>query len=260
MSDIKTILNPIPIGMTVGLTFGRRSGEGQYPSAKPVPAEWAVSMLAQVYPLNVNVCKFTTCGEEVGEARNHIVEEALKMRSKYLWFVDADTAPPKEAARVLMYLLEQSPDDVMVAGGIYCAKMNPTEPVVYRGHGSGAFWKWKVGEVFECTGIGTGCMMIKTEVFKHLEQPYFKTVHEIPENMKLANGAAVDSIQTTDDLYFCDKVTAAGFKIMAHGGVQCIHWDIETGTPYMLPQDSYPVIHALNTVRADGTKINSQVA
>lgn len=241
----------MPIGLCVGLPMRKREDNA---NACPTQPEWALSMISQIYPMNVNVMFSALCGKETGEARNDIVRHALKMKAKYIWFVDDDTAPPKEAARHLMFVLEQADEDVMVGGGIYCAKTHPTEPVVYRGNGQGAFWKWRVGEVFECTGLGTGCMMIKTEVFKHLEEPWFKTVQEFPEEMQLSDGTPVQSIQQTDDLYFCDKVIAAGFRIVADGAIQCIHWDVKTGTPYMLPEDSYPVRNAITA------KTNAQVA
>ena len=84
--------------------------------------------------------------------------------------------------------------------------------------------------------IATGCMMIKTEVFQHLEKPYFKTVDEEPD-------AEVILKLVTDDLYFCKKVTDAGFKILADGAILCTHWDYRTDppTPYQLPPDSYPL-------------------
>jgi hypothetical protein len=44
----------------------------------------------------------------------------------------------------------------------------------------------------------------------------------------------------TDDLYLCEKMTAAGHTILAHGGVLPTHIG-EDGTPYILTEDSYPI-------------------
>lgn len=201
---------------------------------RPVAPEWAMAMATQSYPLATNITYATCKGMEVGAARDYIVETAQQHNAPYIWFVDDDTAPPVGAIRALKYVMEQNPHAAIV-GGVYCSKTEIPEPVVFRGKGAGSFWHWKIGDVFECDGIGTGCMLIRTEVFSKLEKPWFKTVDVACEDAKTFK------IQQTDDLYFCDKVIAAGHKILAHGGVLCVHWDAQTGKPYMLPQDSYPV-------------------
>lgn len=201
---------------------------------KKVAVEWGVLLANQNYPLNLargmvvlrdkpnEPCK------DIGAKRNEIVEFALDKKAKYIWFIDDDVAVPSHASRHLIYLLESSDDDVMAAGGIYCSKIEPPEPTVYRGDGLGAFWKWKKGEVFEVSGIGTGCMMIKTEVFSKISKPWFKT--------DSANNVS-------DDLWFCKKVIAAGYKILADGNVLCDHYNYDFDPPraYRLPEDSYPM-------------------
>ena len=215
------------------------------PFTRHVMPEWAMSLATQGYPIGTNLTYFTTKGVEVADARNQMVEKALEFGTRYLWFVDDDTAPPVFAARKLIYELEQQGPPfgkAMIAAGIYCSKEDPPYPIVFKGElGQGAYWGWKAptkdteGDVFECSGIGTGCMMIRMELFKHLEKPYFKTVDLDPVDTK------VFKEQQTDDLYFCDKVTKAGFKILAHGGVLPLHWDEKTDRPFFLPQNSYPM-------------------
>jgi hypothetical protein len=218
------------VGLAVGLTFG---GTREVP-IKPVQPEWALSMMQQTYPLNCNINIIAVTNEPTDLARNRIVRHAKEIGARYLWFVDSDTAPPAYAARKLIVDLESSSDEkVMVAAGIYCSKNFPTEPIVYKKNGSGAFWKWKVGQVFECAGIGTGCMMIDMRVFDHLEEPYFKTVDRLSDNPEISK------IQGTDDIYFCNKVIAAGFKIIADGSVLPVHWG-ENHQAYELPPDSFP--------------------
>jgi hypothetical protein len=223
------------IGMAVGLTFGSSRKNHEAPLiVKPVQPEWALSMMQQTYPLNCNVTIIAIENVATDEARNKIVKHAQEIKARYLWFVDADTAPPAYAARKLVVDLESCPDEkVMVAAGIYCVKNDPTEPIVYKKNGAGAFWKWKVGELFECEGIGTGCMMINMKVFEHLEEPYFKTVDRESDNPEIAK------FQGTDDIYFCQKVVDAGFKIIADGAVLPIHWG-DDHRAYELPKDSYP--------------------
>lgn len=202
---------------------------------RPVMPEWAIAYGSLNYPANMNVMVSALKGEEVGEARCKIAHHAIEMKSKYLFFLDDDTAPPYFTIRRLVYALEQADDDVMVAGGIYFSKWDPPEPMVFLEDGLGPHWRWKVGDVFPCASMGTGCMMIKTEVFQHLPEPWFKTVNECPTDSN-----QIRRLEVTDDLYFCAKVRAAGFKLLADAGVQCIHWDVNTGKHYALPEGSYP--------------------
>jgi hypothetical protein len=204
---------------------------------KKIAFEWAICFGAQNYPVNLHRWIVPVKGKPIDEARTKIAEFALKEKAKYVWFLDDDVTVPFFGARRLIYDLEQADDDVMVAGGIYPTKEIPAAPLVFKQHGTGPFWKWKKGEVFECSGIGTGCMLVKTEVFTKLSPPWFKTV-----DIAHTNGQTSSETQT-DDLYFCDRVIEAGYKILADGNVLGIHWDYQTDppTPYALPEDSWPM-------------------
>jgi predicted O-methyltransferase YrrM len=211
------------IGLVIAIPFVGR----------PVSPEWALSLAAQNYPLNLSRSFCAIGGVSTDIARNKAVEYALEKKANYIWFLDDDVQTPYFAVRQLIYTIEQS--DAMVAGGIYFSKSNPSEPLVYRGRGQGAFWKWKTNDIFEVDGLGGGCLLIKTELFKHLEKPYFKTVDDfITEGNNTQNAG-------TEDIYFCNKVRDAGFKIVADAHVMCTHWDIKTMTPYAIPKDSYPM-------------------
>jgi hypothetical protein len=216
------------VGLRIGLPF----------CGRPVSPAWALSMSCVNYPMNTNRIIHATNEKEIGEARNEIAEGALRDGAKYLWFVDDDVSVPAHAAKALIGTLENADNKSMVCGGIYCAKSLPTEPIVYRGEGVGAFWRWKIGDVFECTSIGTGCMMIRTELLNHIERPWFKTV-DIMETV------GQPSVQITDDMYFCQKVQAAGFKILADTNVLTTHWEYDRGAnkfiPYFFPEDCYPM-------------------
>jgi GT2 family glycosyltransferase len=190
-----------------------------------VTPEWACSMMLRGEPISVSMTLMPTKNLEVGEARNKIVEEALLLNTRYIWFVDSDTCPPKNAIGALKYIMEQADEDVVAVGGIYCTKTEIPEPLVFRGTNQGAFWRWKVGETFEVDAIGTGCLLIKTDVFRDLPAPWFKT----------------DDVRgETDDMYFCRKVRESGKRILAAGSVICDHLDPE-GKVYTLPADSYPM-------------------
>ncbi len=202
----------------------------------PVTLEWALCYAAQSFPSNLNRQVIIDISPSPRDAkRNSMAKKAIDGNFKYLWFLDDDVAVPPFACRKLIYELSRAPDDVMVAAGIYGTKENPSEPTIYDGNNNGAYMKWNRDEIIDIPDlrVATGCMVIKVELFEHLEEPFFKDV----DDMEL-DGVHCSTVQT-DDLYFCDKVRAAGFRCIADASILGIHWDMNTKppTPYRLPQD-----------------------
>lgn len=201
-------------------------------SGRACPLEMVLAIAQQAWPANCGVGWNVVCGAPVADARNRIVETSLEYNPKYIWFIDDDTIPPVDAARKLIYVLEQSElngTKVAVCGGVYTYKREPAEPLVFDKLNSGPFWKWKRGEVFPVWGMGAGCMMIRADVFQHIPRPWF------------VMGAEANGAKWGEDLYFCHAVHEAGFRVMAHGGVLCRHWDMAEMQVYTLPEDSYPM-------------------
>lgn len=220
------------LGIIVALTFCDRL----------VTPDWALSLASLEMPINTNYSRACTKGVEIGMARNALAETAIENKAKYILFIDDDTAPPSFTIRRLMQILDTE-KDAAIAGGIYFTKSVPPMPVVFKEEGEGPHWRWKFGDVFDCSGLGTGCMMIRTEVFDHIEKPWFKTVDEQEE---VAAGPKYTKIN--DDLYFCKKVRDAGYRIIADGGVIPLHWQVESPSEadiaqrmhFSMPADSYP--------------------
>lgn len=212
-------------------------------SGRYVSPEWAMSMMHLRYPHNTRHGQYATKGLKRDDARIKLVEKALAEKAQYLWFVDDDTAPPLDAITKLLQELDTRDEDTVVCAGIYTNKTEPIEPLVFMDHGSGPYWKWKFGDVFECWGIATGCMMIRTSVFEKIERPWFRDidhVDDVDDPTIFGKDGKPDEFRMTDDLYFCQKVRNAGLKILAHGGVLPVHWD-QKGRGHVLPDNAYPV-------------------
>jgi predicted O-methyltransferase YrrM len=220
-------------------------------AGRPVQPKWAVSLATLYPPMNCNH-SFVVCeGVKRDHARNGLVEKALKLGVKYILFIDDDTAPPPHAVQHLMYQLDNSEDDVAVCAGVYMTKSDPPQPTILMSEGTGPHWKWRIGEVFPCYAIGTGCMMIRASVFEKIEKPWFVDVETpdqarelgllTPEMEMGKDLGSIDRFMMTDDVYFCRKLNQAGYKVLAHGGVICRHFG-QDGKAYDLPPDSYPVL------------------
>jgi GT2 family glycosyltransferase len=231
-----------PTGLNIGLLIGLPCRKDSL-----IPIEMAVAFASQSMPTNMNVAYCVLKGKPIEEARDKIVQNALEIGAKYLWFVDDDTVPPPNTVRKLITILQNHPE-VMVATGVYCTKQDPPSPLVFRGNGIGSFWDWKVGEIFEITGCGAGCMMINTDVFKKLgNPPFFPWQRSTDEN---------DPWEIAEDLSFCNKVREAGYKVVAHGGVLCDHYDVKTGKVFSLPENSYP--YRIEKTSADITQLEQK--
>lgn len=202
---------------------------------RPVPLQWALNFKSMNPPINFN-CDFNiVMGKEIGEARNALAKAALQRGCKYLFFLGDDVVAPPHAIRQLIYRMENSPN-VDVVGGVYVAKADPPAPLVFVENGAGSYWDWKVGEFFQCSGLGMDCTMIRTSILEKLSEPWFKTV-DTDTFMDGIPGAE----SWTEDLYFCKKVTDAGFGVYCDASVICEHHDVYAGKAWKLPKDSYPM-------------------
>lgn len=116
-----------------------------------------IAYLSEVVGFNFDADFIFSHGRPQPEAENHLVEEALKTRNDYIWFVDDDMAFPNKAT--LASLVECLTDtDVAVAH--YPCSAGGNDAVHIR---SG---------VFESAGMG--CVLVNRGVFEKLERPYFR--------------------------------------------------------------------------------------
>jgi GT2 family glycosyltransferase len=147
-------------------------------------------------------------GYTIAENRNYIAFQALNSKSDYLLMIDDDMTFSADALDKLLannkdicgvaYHSRGSKDkikivpDIMsiaeVDKGKYINLEEETDP--------------KYKDTFECYATGTGIILIRTDVFLKVPQPWFEFTYE--ENGKCKNG---------EDWNFCFKAKDAGFKI-----------------------------------------------
>jgi len=211
-------------------------------SGKPLPPSQTLcftNFITQL-PMNYNMRQYHTQGAPIDEARNFFAQNALECGAKYLFFWDEDVVVPSYIMRQLIYRMEHNPEIGMV-GGVYCQKVEPVincAPMVFRGHGQGPYWKWRVGDFFEVDAIGTGASMIRVEALKDIEKPWFKT----EKNYDSWLDGVPKGEEWTEDLWFCHRLKETKkWKIYADGSLVCGHMDLDTRKVYGLPPDSYPM-------------------
>lgn len=217
-------------------------------SGRFVPPEFSIALASLQFPMNCNYAFFSAKGLDRAKNRTNLVKSALQYNAEYIFFLDDDTVPPANAVRLLMKELEQN-EKAAVCAGIYTSRnTKPYEPMVFMDGRGGPWWRWRFGDVFKCASIGTGCMLIRTSLFKDLPEPWFWDIQDKQEALEkdpsiIATGdSSIDPnrFTMTDDVYFCHKVRKAGFDILAHGGVLAIHYN-QDGSPAVMDMNDFPL-------------------
>ncbi len=139
-------------------------------------------------------------GYNTSENRNWIASQAVKTGCSHLFFVDDDMTIPSDT---LDRLLESDKD---IVGAVYNTKYEIQSPVVEY------LTDERPTELFKCGAIGTGCLLIKTDVFKKVPQIWFNYVWN-------DNG----SVKMSHDWYFCHKAREYGYDIWADGSLKIGH-------------------------------------
>jgi hypothetical protein len=183
--------------------------------------ETALAVASLTKPMFGNPVYYSPDSMEVGDARNRMVEMGLKDGLEWMFFIDYDVCPPMNALVKLMSL------DVDVASGVYHLKTVPSYPLIMVNGWKYAFDDYDLGDLIEADGCGMGCTLIKMDVFRKIEPPWFKTV---PGYIDSNPGVVLPHL--TEDIYFCKKVKKAGLRIVVDTMVQAHHVDSKNGITY----------------------------
>lgn len=229
--------------------------------------EWAMAINALTYPVGTNrmiIASIKNPKDKMLHTRDlqreKCAEKSFEMGAEFMMMFDDDTVPPPHTINELVYVMRKHPNAAIV-GGIYTTKMSPEEPLVWMEIGGGVYWDWTVGDVFPCAGLGAGCMMVRTKCLENIPKPWFQDT-SIPSlgTMEEINGVPtrITGSSGTDDLYFCEKVTAAGYEIWAHGGVLPQHIEDRIDADgdqiaifHKLPMDAPPIQRYLERQKAE---------
>ncbi len=157
------------------------------------------------YDLGLTVA---TQGFTISENRNVLATQAARDKYDYLLFIDDDMT---FEADLLDRLLTHQKDIVVVAyhprfkvDKSTVKTLDKTHIITLKGKES--------KELFECKAVGTGIMLIKTEIFLKIPRPWFK--------MKTARtGMTLQG----EDWYFCYQARKAGFSVYCDPVVEVGH-------------------------------------
>ncbi len=206
------------------------------PTRGLLSAQWVLSFLKQSHPVNTSIDYKFIVGKDVSTARDELVQEAIKLGTEYLIFIDDDVIIPPDTITKLINIADQEKD---IVAGVYYSKQIPPEPLIFKGRGTGCFKNWEIGEIIDdIDGVGMGLTLLKTAIFKKIKRPWFKTVESSRKSTK--NGKLFYSVD--ESLYFCNKAISKGFQITVDTSIQGIHFDYKSNTFYFNSEGNAVVV------------------
>lgn len=189
-----------------------------------VSTEWAEARSSIQWPLGASVATAFLKGEKIDIARNELAKRALAIGASHILYISDDVIVPPNIA---LQLLSRNVD---IVTGVYWTKSFPKEPYIWRGVQQGPYVQWKHGEFFEIDMAGCDALLIKTDVFRRLEMPWFNCNWTWEPD-------TIPSSLSTEDFPFYLKAKAAGYKVWCDTCVQCGHQDRDSGIQFWLTED-----------------------
>jgi hypothetical protein len=191
------------------------------PNYGKLDAEFVSNLLVQETPIHTSIFWFMPMNMTVDDARDATVRQAIERECEYVFFRDHDVICPPNALPILMSR------NVDAIGGLYFSKTKPPWPLVFVD--GRPTLQWKIGDIVKCDAIGMGCTLIKTDVFKRMEPPWFVTGGE----SRVETEKALSSYVYTEDVHFCNRMRAElGISPYIDTSLSCSHKDLETGQKY----------------------------
>jgi len=201
-----------------------------------VRVEWMKARYGQVIPVNWSVAElaqyvdtFSPLHYSVEDARNISVDYVVREGFEWLLFIDHDVViPPDTFIKINNYMGE---GDIPVVSGLYNAKGNPPEPLLFRGRGNSWYRNWKAGDKVWVDGIPMGCTLISGKLLAAMSEASeeymagglrVRRVFHTPQKVRFdSQTGAYSAFGGTEDLWWCDRVIKekwlhkTGFKKVA---------------------------------------------
>lgn len=138
-----------------------------------VRIEWLQARMGAVAPVNWSwvqmyqyINGFYTLDYQVADAQNVIVKAAIDGDFQWLLLWEHDVIPqPDVLIRLNEYISKATHP---VVSGLYFTRSIPSEPLIFRGTGTGAFYDWKMGDKVYCDGVPTGMLLIHVGLLREM--------------------------------------------------------------------------------------------
>jgi hypothetical protein len=146
--------------------------------------------------------------------RTNLVEISLSNpRTTHCLFLDTDIVPQDKNFLDIMVSY-----DLPIVGLLCTKKLPPFEPIIYRKDAPpeeclNGFWTAYTPGLNEVDATGTGCLLVKREVFESLRKPYFRFI-----------SAYEQGLYQSEDIYFLESARKQGFSAYVDTTHTCLHY------------------------------------
>ena len=134
--------------------------------------------LAQLYKttsdVGIDVNLYYDSSTILTNQRGRLVNMAIDSKSDYMLWLDSDMMFPQTTA---IRLLEHNKDIVACN---YMRRTKPLKTVAYTDLNDWDSWlpMEPKDELVKVQGVGMGCMLVKTDIFKNITKPYFEFTYK----------------------------------------------------------------------------------
>ena len=198
------------------------------PTRGSFPTRVVQSWMKLIKPMNQQVAgPIFAESMKVDAAYNALIEYILKhpylSTFKYVLTIEEDNLPPADG----LLNLYKSMDKYDVVGGLYWGKSDNGFPMIFGDpevEGDAKPVTPKQGEVQEANALGMGFNLFKLDMFREMEQPWFKTVQD---------SDPIEGItQFTQDFYFYRNARKKGYRVACDNNILVGHFDAKKDIVY----------------------------
>lgn len=106
--------------------------------------------------------------------RNDLVKSALDVNADYIFWIDSDMVIPSTA---ILRLLNHQKE---IVGCNYMKRSLPIKTVAYEDVNDWESWipLTKKDNLVKVEGVGMGCILMETKIFKKIQKPYFEFIYK----------------------------------------------------------------------------------
>jgi hypothetical protein len=194
------------------------------PTRGVITARVVQNWMGMMTAMNQKFMRMFMIGMEVGAAYESAISQILAHPDlstwKYVLTLEEDNLIPPDG----LLKLYESIDDYDALGGLYWTKGAGGQPMCYGD--PNVFPINFVPQIpapeaiTRCNGLGMGFTLFKLDMFKKIERPWFET------KQSYEPGTGVKCY--TQDLYFFEKATKAGFKFGCDSRAKVGHYEKES--------------------------------
>ena len=154
-------------------------------------------------------------GANITVHRNEFAMELLRTGIEYLVMLDADHAHPDNIVQRLLSLALQDKEKKIISGLNYRRGV-PYEPMAYVRKGEKLYryeGDFDGESLYSVDAVATCAMLVHRSVFETIAAPWFSENYD----------RCLEHVFSGEDIYFCKKAKAAGYKIWVDSGLVSPH-------------------------------------